>query len=155
MSAAYCTVDEITTLGINPEALADVEPEQKAAAIGAASDKMDGYLSSQFKLPLKTFGQDVRTCCAVLSGVHLLRVRGYSPEADPSIKETVDAQMLWLRDVARGIVRPQVVDSSPSAQLGVPSSQPRISSAPSRGFSRMPGSSPWGGDCGDGGSFGS
>ena len=154
MSAAYCIAAEITTLGINPDALVDVEPTQKAAAIAAASDKMDGYLSSQFKLPLLTFGQDVRTCCAVLSGAHLLRVRGYNPEADPSVKETFDAQMQWLRDVARGIVRPQVVDSSPAAKLGVPSSQPRITSAASRGFSRMPPGSTFG-DCGGGGSFGS
>lgn len=156
MSAAYCTIAEITTLGINPGALSDVDNPTKTAAIAAISDMMDGYLSAQFKLPLVTFGSDVKLCCAVLVGGQLLRSRGYDPEADPSVGENIRSKEQWLRDVARGIVRPQVVDSSPSAELGLPSAGPRVLSASSRGFSRLSplvSGGPFGG-CGGGGSFG-
>lgn len=156
MSAAYCTVAEITTLGINPQAVRDIEVPLKAAAIAAISDKMDGYLSAQFKLPLVAFGADVHMCCAILAAAQLLRARGYDPDSDPSVMENVRSQEQWLRDVSRGIVRPQVTDSSPSAQLGLPSAGPRVLSAPSRGFSRLTplvNGGPFG-NCGGGGSFG-
>lgn len=153
MSAAYCTLAEITTLGINPEAVEAIDPTRKEAAISEASDKMDGYLGAQFKLPLLTWGKDVRGCCARLAAIRLLRVRGTGPEDSQTLEEMEGRETAWLRDVAKGIVQPQVTDSSPSSELGVPSSQPRIVTASSRGFSRLPTSGAFG-SRGDGSSFG-
>jgi len=154
MSASYCTVAEITTLGINPAALRDVDIAPKQAAIATASDRIDFYLRGQYVLPLLTWDFSIRRSCAVLAAVQLLRVRGTGPEDTETLDTIEGRELAWLRDVARGIGAPGVVDSSPSAKLGVPSSQPRIVSAPSQGFSRMPSGSPFCGR-GGGGSFGS
>ena len=154
MSAAYCTRAEVSTKGINPEALVDVEPSTLDGAIAWASDKIDGYLDRQFKLPLLSWGEDVRGCCARLAAIRSLRVRGVGPEDATSLDQMESREMSWLRDVAKGVAGARVVDSSPSAEVGVPSSQPRIVSASSRGFSRItPPPGAFGG-CGGGGSFG-
>lgn len=153
MSAAYCTVAEITTLGINPEALRALDVPVKQAAIDWASDVMDGYIGAQFVLPLKNWGLDVRGCCARLAAIRLMQARGASPEDTDRIDEMLDREYRWLKGAASGTPALQVIDSSPDGKLGVPSSQPRIVSASSRGFSRLPGDgSPFG--CGGGGSFG-
>jgi len=157
--AEYCTVEEITTLGINPGALTNLGPDPvatKRKKIQVVSDMMDGYLRSQFVLPLVTWGLDVRECCATLVGVALLRTRGYDPEEDPAPGESERMKMGWLKDISRRFVTPVVVDSSPTASAsGGATGQPvRIASAPSVGFSKLTPTQGPCGSCDGGGSFG-
>ena len=54
---------------------------------------MDTFFAVRFTLPLNTIDLSIKKCCAVLTGVALLRTRGYDPEADPSVAE---AASLWM-----------------------------------------------------------
>lgn len=157
MSAAYCTVAEIGTLGVNPGAISDIDPTRKAQAIATVSDHIDGYLASQFTLPLISWGQDLREACAVLAAAQLLRTRGTSYDPEDAFWSSVKEKERWLQNIARRFVTPRVVDSAAGGKVGVPSSVPVIASAPSQGFSRLtpfPGSGLCGSN-GGGGSFGS
>lgn len=110
--ASYCEVKEVGTLGINADAIRDIDPTAIAAEIGVTSDLMDTYFCDRFTLPLTSVDLSIKKCCAVLTGVALLRTRGYDPEADPSVGEASGLWMRWLEKVATGVVRPKVADSS-------------------------------------------
>lgn len=150
----YCTPADIATMGINPGAIEDVQLETKLAKIRAVSSLMDGYFKAQFILPLIAFEDDVRECCAVLSGAGLLETRGYGPSQDESVGIAVDRKMSWLKDISRRFVTPNVTDSSPGAVAGQPSAGPRMQSAPSQGFTQNRPTSGVFPGCGSGGSFG-
>lgn len=154
MSAAYCTIAEIGTLGINPGAISDIELPRKTSAIATVSDYIDGFLAGQFTLPLVNWGQDLRQCAAVLVAAQLLRTRGTSYDPEDSFWMEVKSKETWLQNIARRFVTPRVIDSSPGAKVGVPSSVPIIASAPGQGWSRLtPSCGPFGSG-GGGGSFG-
>jgi phage gp36-like protein len=129
----YCEVAEVGTLGINAAAIADCEPDAISNEISAAADLMDSCFVDRFTLPLVSWDSAVRKCCAVLAGAGLLRSRGYSPEADPSVKDTLSYWMDWLDKVADGDRRPLVTDSA----TGGPATGfrgGRVVTAPSRGL---------------------
>lgn len=113
--ASYCEVSEVGTLGINADAIEGIDPPVIQGEIDATSALMDTYFDDRFVLPLTEFDLSIRKCCAVLTGISLLRVRGYNPEADPSVSEASALWMRWLEKVATGVVRPKVSDSSPTA----------------------------------------
>lgn len=153
--ATYCTVAELGTKGVNPEAIEDIDPQRKLEAIASTSDYMDGFFKSQAVLPLVSWGDDVRECCAVLAAAKLMRVRGSSYNSEDPFWLEVARKERWLLNISRRDVTPQWVTSAPAAKLGVPDGGPKVLSAPSVGFSSMV-RSPGGGLCGDrgGGSFG-
>lgn len=111
MPTRYCEIGEVGTLGINAEAIASIEPAAISTQIAATADLMDSALGDRFVLPLTAWDMAVKQCCAVLAGAALLRTRGYNPESDPSVKETVDYWTEWLDLVAKGERRPTVTDS--------------------------------------------
>lgn len=137
--SAYCSVAEVGAIGINADALTDIDPADLAKEIGGASGVMDSYFagSTRFTLPLVSWGAEVRKCCAVLAGVGALRTRGYNPEDDKSVKETVDFWMAWLAKVAAGDVLPvDIVDSPPGTDPSSTSGgRMRVSTSTSRGYS--------------------
>lgn len=140
--SAYCTTTELGSLGaVTAEALADIDPADKEKAISALSGLMDDYFggSSRAELhpPLLTWGDQVRTCCAVLASAQALRTRGYNPEADPAVKETVDFWMKWLEKVSAGDIVPTGVTPSPPDDAAGSSitAIPRAVSSSTRGYS--------------------
>jgi len=133
--AEYCTVDEVGEIGIKADALADIDPDKISQEVRAASDFIDGYLRSRFELPLIAWGDDIRKCCAVVSGWNALTVEGVSPDGDSAAAKMYDFWIAWLKDVSKGATTPSVTDSTPTAVVGVPSGGPRIVSATSRGYS--------------------
>lgn len=133
--SAYCTVPEVSSLGIKRDAYADKEPTEVEAEIGSTSDLIDSYLGSRYTLPLIVFPEVIRQCCAKLSACNLIDSLGRDPDADPLV-DTIRKQWLdWLKMVAAGTVTPPgVVDSTPGATAG---STPgaRVLSGESRGYS--------------------
>jgi phage gp36-like protein len=132
--ATYCLVKEVGTLGINAAALRGIEPGVISKEIASTSDKMDTYFADRFTLPLTSFDESVRKCCAALTGVALLRTRGMSPEDRDSIKDISDEWTRWLEKVAQGVVRPKVADSSVAAPTNGYRGA-RVKTASSRGLS--------------------
>jgi phage gp36-like protein len=132
--AVYCEVKDVGSVGINADAIRGIDPADITAEIGSTSALMDTYFGDRFVLPLTQVDDSIKKCCAVLTGVALLRVRGYSPDADPSVGEAAAFWTRWLEKVATGVVRPQVVDSSVRApNTGFPGA--RVVTATSRGLS--------------------
>lgn len=112
--AAYCTQEELVKLGIFADALRTVDPDDQDAAIVAASDEMDGYLGSQYKLPLVTWGNDVRQMCARLAVHTLISARGFnsSSSTDDQITQMREIAERWLKRVSDGSLALTVTDSS-------------------------------------------
>lgn len=83
-----------------------------------ASELADGYLRQQFVLPLVRWGSDlVRRVCDV-AAYYLVCVRGFSPEADGHFLANYESAERWFREVAKGLISPDVVDGSGDAEPG-------------------------------------
>lgn len=133
--SAYCTVAEVSSLGIKRDAYADKTATEIEQQVTSTSDLIDSYLGSRYTLPLIVFPQVIRECCAKLSACDLIDSLGRDPDADPLV-DTIRKQWLdWLKLIAAGTVTPPgVVDSTPGA---TPGSSPgaRVQSGTSRGYS--------------------
>jgi phage gp36-like protein len=112
--ASYCSRTDLTNLGISPDALRSISTDQQDAVIAATSDEMDGYLGSQYKLPLVAWGQDVRLMCARLAIYTLIAARGFNPDnpGDTQLLEAHDMAERWLKRVSDGSLALTVTDSS-------------------------------------------
>lgn len=83
-----------------------------AGCILAASEYCDGFLRSKFGLswPLTKWGFDLKMACAQVAGYYVARIRGYNPSlpAEQIYETAFDKGTKWLKDVANGIVTPDV-----------------------------------------------
>jgi phage gp36-like protein len=112
--AEYCSLEDLTTLGIFADALRSVDPQVQEEAIRAASDEMDGYLGSRYKLPLTAWGRDVRIMCVRLSVYTIVASRGFNPNSsgDAQILEMHDLAERWMKRVSDGSLALTVTDSA-------------------------------------------
>lgn len=116
----YATRDDLASV-ISAAAL--THPAVKASAVQdaqllRASEYIDGYLRDQFKLPLVEWGSDVVQACCDIAAYRLVCLRGFNPETDGMYQDNFRMQTDWLKQVANGVVSPDVVDASPSAEPG-------------------------------------
>lgn len=136
--AGYCTTTELTQFGIRAEALRTIDPSDLQAAIAAASDTIDGYLRSRYKLPLVAWGKDIRVICARLAVYQLVVVRGFNAAraGDEQIEKQQELATQTLRDIPPGKYSPSVTDSSSDAAPGVsaPAGTVQVFSDSSRGY---------------------
>ncbi|HUB09457.1 MAG TPA: phage protein Gp36 family protein [Myxococcales bacterium] len=105
----------LTDLGnsVNAAALAAVSTTVQQVALQRAADEMEGYLKTQFTVPLVSWQTDVTECNCALAVYKCLRQRGWNPKANPQIKEDYDRWMEWLKAIGRNEVHPAgIVDSS-------------------------------------------
>jgi phage gp36-like protein len=95
-----------------------------------ASEFIDGYLRSQYTLPLNTWGSDVVDKCCDIAAYHLVCLRGFNPEADGHFLENYKMAIKWLESVSMGKITLDVLDSSPAAQVAqhAPDAQPQTGS---------------------------
>lgn len=129
----YATIDDLARLGLKRLATAGITDADLNAALVAASETADGYMRSQFRLPLVSWGADLRRHVAMLAAWDILSAqRGFNPDAAGSDiwLQRYEQAMAWLKDVSRGVVSPNVVDSTPSRRDGAP----RVSTAAKRGW---------------------
>jgi phage gp36-like protein len=132
--AEYCTLAELRDLGLNPDAFVEMPAPKRHQAIASRSTFIDGFLG-RFTLPLVTWGDDIKRCCAVLASIDLIRNRGIGPDDSLDFDTIEKRQIDWLKLVSQGTVTPQVTDSSPGATVGRPARRTRVISGSSRGFS--------------------
>jgi len=132
----YGSIAGIENVGVRAEALQRFTAPQKNAALDGVTATMNGYFRKKFTLPFVQVGEDVHRCANILAAYDLLSSRGLSPDGrDQNIIDRADAETKWLEGVAKGMIVPDVVDSSPAAVEGMQSGGPRVISAASRGYS--------------------
>jgi len=132
----YGSIAGIENVGIRAEALQRFDASQKNAALDGVTAMMNGYFRKKFTLPFLQAGADVHRCANILAAYDLISGRGLSPESkDQNIIDRADAQMKWLEGIAKGVIVPDVTDSSPAAVEGEQSGGPRVISSASRGYS--------------------
>jgi phage gp36-like protein len=136
--AEYCTTAQLTQYGIRAEALRTIDPSDLQAAIQAASDTIDGYLRSRYKLPLVAWGKDITLLCARLAVYQLVVVRGFNAAraGDDQLEKQYDVSMATLKDIPRNAYTPDVTDASSGAGPGVsaPAGSAQVFSGSSRGY---------------------
>lgn len=133
----YCTPADLARFGVNAEAIASVGVQaNQRPPIAESSALMDGYLASQFKLPLVSWGSDITGCCAVIAAYTVLRVRGLKPGENPednALYLEYKERLRWLEQIAAGKIHPVVKDSSSEA-AGVSPARPFMASNAQRGY---------------------
>ena len=134
--SAYCTVGELDTLGIKAEAYEGKTPTEKQTQIVSTSDEIDSYLANRYTLPIVSWGDVLRKCCAALTCCDLVDSIGRDPDADGLIDVTRRRWMDWLKMVSAGTVTPpDIEDSTPGGSSSASIGASRVVSAASRGYS--------------------
>ena len=119
----YAELDDLARLGLKRLATAGLPDADLLAALDAASELADGYLRSQYLLPLISWGADLRRHVAMIAAWDVLTAqRGFNADAPAEqIWLTRYEQAIgWLRDVAKGLINPSLVDSTPRFRDGAP-----------------------------------
>lgn len=114
---AYASVEDLASLGLHLNAQAGISSANITAALEAASRLADSYLQARYRLPLASWGQDLRRCVAILAAYDIMSVRGFAPEgADEHLRLRAEDATRWLEGIARGLVSPtEIVDAMPTA----------------------------------------
>lgn len=114
----YATVAQLQTLAVTQAAASQFGEPSMVAALQAASSICDGFLTSQFTLPLQTdpIGWDmslVWATCAIAAYL-LYKQYGFAPQApgDELIVRNYDDAMKWLKGVSDEVITPNYADSS-------------------------------------------
>lgn len=114
MGVSYATTGDLTTLGLPAKALAGIAVPAQEAALEAASRVVDSYIGSRYDLPLIGVGSDIKEAVCAIAAVNLMSVRGFAAgveDAEALMTRKKDA-MTWLRDVAKGLATPSVIDTT-------------------------------------------
>ena len=144
MGTVYATQAQLKQLGINPAAIANVASADIDAALQAASDRISEAFPSNWKLPLTQWSLSVTEKTCEIAAYKLLSVRGYNPAAgaDPIVRLNYEDAMKWIEMVAKGLITPDVTDSSTAPVEGRPSFLPLPITASSRGWTQRGGVPP-------------
>lgn len=128
----YCHPDNVLNMSVPGAALATLATELLAEACLAATDEAASYLGKSQDLPLVSWGYALRMHVSNMAAYHALMRRGYSPEADPTIRQAYLDALAWLQSYAAS--DPAIEDSSPT----VGSVSAFWVSDPPRGWQRDP-----------------
>lgn len=112
----YAQIADLTDNGINASALVGSTIQQQNQALINASTFCDDYLADVFTLPiLAPYPLSLILQVCQLAPWFLMKVRGFSPEGDPTVRMGYEDSVRWLERVSRGMNVPQgVIDSSGS-----------------------------------------
>lgn len=135
----YTTVAKARQVGLSGRAFADTDAPDFEANIAAASDEASSLLGNQYTLPLVQWGQDLEAAVAKIACYEFLSVRGLDPDkggSDLNVYNRAKDARAWLKMVAQGLATPVgIIDSSTTnTPVGVPSSQPDVTSSSQRGW---------------------
>ena len=111
----YLTNDEFFRIALPGAPFRDLPPDTVTAVIQDASDMADGYFRKRFTLPMVSVGGDVKRQVAAIAAFDLLSRRGFRPDSgqDQVIVDRYEAAIEWFENVAKGLIEPSVVDSTP------------------------------------------
>ena len=140
----YATQAQLKQLGISPAAIANVASGDIDVALQAASDRISEAFPAQWKLPLTQWSMSITEKTCEIAAYKLLSVRGYNPAAgaDPIVRLNYEDAMKWIEMVAKGLLTPDVTDSSTMPVEGQPSFLPLPISSRSRGWTDRGGAFP-------------
>lgn len=132
----YAQPSDLTAFGISSDALDAMDPADILRSLQGSSAVIDSAMRSRYTLPFTRVGLDVARCCCIISVYDLLVVRGYNPSAgaDENLLLRVQQERSWLKQVAAGLMTPDVADSSGDVTQ-TEGTRGRVVSAPSRGWS--------------------
>jgi len=119
----YADLDDLARLGLKRLATAGIPDADLLAALDAASELADSYLRSQYMLPLLAWGSDLKRHVAMIAAWDVLSAqRGFNPDApaEQMWLTRYEQAITWLKDVAKGLVNPNVQDSTPRFRDGAP-----------------------------------
>lgn len=134
----YAQPSDLSAYGISDDAIAAMDPDVVEESLKGSSDVINSSLRQRFTLPLFTVDRAVKRACCVLTVYDLMVVRGYNPSAgaDENLLLRVKSIETWLKQVASGLMTPEVTDSSVTpAPAGTDSTRAHVTSASSRGWS--------------------
>lgn len=78
--AGYITLEEFETLATaTSTTLSSLSDDKKEASILAVSRIADGYLRTQYTLPLTSYGEDLKQIIADMAAYHAIAKRGFNP----------------------------------------------------------------------------
>ncbi len=118
----YAQILDLQQQGINPAAIGGPTAptdQQLNAGLTAASGFADDYLGNRYKLPLQApYPPSLVMWVCQMAAWFVMKVRGFNPEGDPTVRKGFEDGRAWLRDVSNGDATPYgVVDSSGSSQI--------------------------------------
>ena len=93
-------------------------PESITPCLNAASDFANGYLSSQYNLPLLKFGSDLTMNVCHIAAFYLMVKVGFNPNSpeDQLIKARNDMAIKWLMDINNDLIHPPYQDTPTNSQ---------------------------------------
>jgi len=117
----YATLTDLAN-AVSANAISGIATPTQTAALQNASDLADGFLASQYKLPITLWGTDLTRAVCHIAAWDLLNQRGFNPEGtDSTFRTRYDDAMDWLTKIARGLLNPPgIKDSTPAARDGAP-----------------------------------
>lgn len=122
----YASLDDLDTQGVPSKALEDVSLEVKVRSLLQASADADAALSTQFKVPISAWGEDLRGRVTSRAIYYIFRRRGFDPDNGVDQLIVMDGGLImgdgqptaverWFRDIGRGVVHPsQIEDATPT-----------------------------------------
>ncbi len=110
----YASVEELQDQGIPPAGLGDLSDDTLETALTWASGQADSYFRKRFKLPLVSWGEDVKSAIVSMAIWRLLTRKGFNPQVPghAAIAQNYSDAIKWLKEVASGDVEPDVTDST-------------------------------------------
>jgi phage gp36-like protein len=140
----YATEQDLEVFGLGGRVLEDenVSEDLITEQLEAASREADGYIGSQYALPLEAIGVDLRKFVSWIAAFNIMSAIGYSPEAgqDNLFERNYDRAIKWLKEVRGGLVAPSGMQGAAGAPTTTTGGQaaaagPMVVSGSSRGFS--------------------
>lgn len=115
MAQAYLTNAEFFALAIPSDGLSGLTSDEVTAGILASSGTADSYFRKRYKLPLVSWGNDVRQQVAKLAQFEMLSRQGFRPGSGNNevARLRYEDAVRWLEKVATGLVEIDCVDSTP------------------------------------------
>lgn len=138
MGNLYCSVSDLTTIGINPLSFTDVAVPTQEAAIVSASAMIDDHIGGRYPLPLLDWPYSFTYHCAKIAVYICLSARGYNPAAgaDPLWVTDYKLAVAWAQGIQRQEIHPQVTVSQPSPGNAT-FDFPQVDSSPRRGYAQL------------------
>lgn len=130
----YCTPEDVARLSLPPVTLALIPQRDLGEACLAATDEAVSYLGSHYDLPLTGWGHALTMHTANMAAYHAMRRRGFSPDADETIRLGYTDALEWLKSGAR-TDGAGILDSTPTNNTVAVGADAYLVGRPSRGWS--------------------
>lgn len=125
----YANEAEFKDLGLPLDATKVLTSSQINSALAVASRFVDSYLAKRYRVPLETYGEDIKRIVIDIAQYDIMARRGFRPGsgADEIIIKRRDDAIEWLRMVAKKLVEPtNVTESSPEIATPISTSDKRV-----------------------------